>query len=616
MRMSRIEITNFRNFRHLDLHIGQHAVIVGENKIGKSNLLFALQLIFDPSLPDSERCLRIEDFWDGLERPLTENDRIEVSVELSEFDDNNDHLALIGEFLVQPDPMVARITYAFQPISNLPDGPKKESDYEFAIYGGGRPECRIGYELRKKLPLNLLPALRDAVGDLANWRKSPLRPLLDKVAGEMDRDRLRELAQGVSDATAAIAGADEVRAVGDLISRRLLEMVGSLHALEMSLGFSPSDGERLIRTLRLFIDGGQRTVADASLGSANLLYLALKALLLDQQVAEGERSHTFLAIEEPEAHLHPHVQRRVYRTFLRPRQPMPPSDGADGKPVSETTILLTTHSPNIVSVSPVHSLVLLRKTADQTSTEGVSTATLELDATEADDIERYLDVTRGEVLFAKGVLLVEGEAEQYMLPVLAELNGYKLDELGITVCSVGGTHFLTYLKFLGPAGLNIPCAVVTDADPDVQTTGLTRVRKLLEFLAPDELNELAADDEVIALGNQHGLFLTKDTFEVALFRSGRQVSFARTMTELSSSQVAKRRASGWKADSATLDTERMLKDIEDVGKGRFSQRWARNISLTGRKHCPKSVLEALVHVASRVRFPTVPESSDGTEEEP
>lgn len=105
-------------------------------------------------------------------------------------------------------------------------------------------------------PLDLLPALRDAEGDLANWRRSPLRPLLDRAAGGMDRGRLRELSEGVSAATSAVAGCEEVRAVADLISHRLIEMVGFLHALEMALGFSPTDGERLIRSLRLFIDGG------------------------------------------------------------------------------------------------------------------------------------------------------------------------------------------------------------------------------------------------------------------------------------------------------------------------------------------------------------------------
>jgi putative ATP-dependent endonuclease of the OLD family len=93
----------------------------------------------------------------------------------------------------------------------------------------------------------LLPALRDAVGDLANWRKSPPRPLLDKAAGDIDRERLQELADGVSEATSAVAGCDEVREVGELISNKLVEMVGSLHALEMCLGFSPTDGERLLR---------------------------------------------------------------------------------------------------------------------------------------------------------------------------------------------------------------------------------------------------------------------------------------------------------------------------------------------------------------------------------
>ena len=70
MRLSRIKIKNFRNFKRLRVDLGQHAVILGENKVGKTNLLFALRLILDPSLPDSARKLRLDDFWDGLARPL------------------------------------------------------------------------------------------------------------------------------------------------------------------------------------------------------------------------------------------------------------------------------------------------------------------------------------------------------------------------------------------------------------------------------------------------------------------------------------------------------------------------------------------------------------------
>ena len=599
MRIARIAIENFRNFRAIDLPIGDHAVIVGENKVGKSNLVHALRLVLDPTLPDASRQLRVEDFWDGLkDRPLTRGDRIVALVELADFEGNDDHLALLAEFLVRPEPMVARLTYVFQPLGTLAGEPSGDADYEFLVYGGDRPDCRVGHEVRRRLPLDLMPALRDAEGDLVNWRRSPLRPLLDRAAGQIDAARLKELCVGVMAASQAVAGCDEVKAVADRIGRKLVEMVGSSHALETALGFSPTDGERLIRSLRMFIDNGVRSVADASLGSANLLYLALKALEIEQQVADNVRSHTFLAIEEPEAHLHPHVQRQVFRTFLRPRQPQPGAVPAD----PGTTVVLTTHSPNVVSVTPAKSFVLLKRADDRKSTVGVSTAGLDLTTEETADIERYLDVTRGELLFARGVLLVEGEAEEYLVPVLARLNGYNLDELGVSICSVGGTHFLPYLKFLGPGGLDIPCAVLTDTNPknDGTSYGLPRLKKLLVQLAGAEGVAGLDAEELLNLGRTHGVFLTDHTFEVALFRASRQTTFSQTMEDVSSSAKAKERAEAWKVAPATLDVAKMLSDIERVGKGRFAQRWAHWIGRNTSKACPASVTEALAYVSQRI----------------
>jgi putative ATP-dependent endonuclease of OLD family len=94
VRISRIQISNFRNFASVDFSVGHHSVIVGENKIGKSNLVYALRLVLDPSLPDSARKLRVEDFWDGLKRPLGNDDRISISVDLMDFEDDGNHLAV------------------------------------------------------------------------------------------------------------------------------------------------------------------------------------------------------------------------------------------------------------------------------------------------------------------------------------------------------------------------------------------------------------------------------------------------------------------------------------------------------------------------------------------
>jgi len=606
MRLSRIQIQNFRNFHNFDVTVGESVVILGENQIGKTNLLYALRLVLDPSLPDSARQLRAEDFWDGLPRPLTQDNRIKISVDISDFEENEGQLAVLAEHLIQPEPMVSRLTYEFGPLPGLEHAPSKEDDFEFLTYGGDRPENRIGYDVRKQMPLEILHALRDAEGDLARWTKSPLKPLIDRAKTKVERSELERLAEGVSEETEKIANLEPLAELADKINNKLKTMTGKNQMAETSLGFSPTDPDKLLRALRLLFDNKNRDISETSLGTANILYLALRSLELEALVKEGNREHTFFGIEEPEAHLHPHLQRLVYRNYLRQRQPI--EAGVEQKD-SRVTYLLTTHSPHIASVTPIKSALLLRKDASEDATIGISGASIDLSDEERDDIERYLDVSRAEGLFGRRILLVEGDAEKFLIPVLAARAGYDLDSLGITVCSVAGTNFTPYVKFFGPRGLDMPLAVLTDLDPYVSQTnnpddyGRRRAHALCQFIDPKF--DLPEETQNSSYYEQFGVFINGSTLEIELYNAGCIEQMNSVIEALCDVAVAKSRfqklLDQTKKENTVVELEdqkRFIKDIEYVGKGRFAQRLCAELCTldTGYDICPPYILKAIRHV--------------------
>lgn len=589
MRICRIAIENFANFDSVDFATDDSLVVVGENKAGKSNLLRALRLVLDPTLPDRERQLGLEHFWDGLgDEKLGHEVRVEV--ELTAFEDNDNLLAVLGGFLVTTkSPLVARLTYLYRPKAELKGKePESLADYEFLVFGGTEEANVLTAAQRREMPMDYLFALRDAEGDLLNWRRSPLRPIIEELTANLDDTARVELQKLVNEASEGLAARPEVATAAQKVSERLKQMVGNEHAVSLALGLAPNNVDVLLRSLRLLIDGGARGIGDASLGTANLLFLTLKALELERTVEAGERSHTFLAIEEPEAHLHPHVQRLVYRHYL----------GADDDAPENVTTILTTHSPHIASVAPLRSIVLLREDPDAEATVITSAAKVDLTKDDEDDLQRYIDVTRGELFFARGIIFVEGDAERFLIPAYATAMGVDLDALGVTICSIAGVNFLPYVTLVGPDALNIPFIILTDRDPQDGKEPLAyfRVRYILEECLDEENLEDDVED-LFEQAEMNGIFVNEKTLEVDLFKAGMGPAMSAVLERHANTWGKTRQAlmKGWQDDLTSLDEAKLLKWVEEVGKGRFAQALAGRASAA---RCPDYIKRALKYVSN------------------
>jgi putative ATP-dependent endonuclease of the OLD family len=588
MRISRVRIENFRSFKLLDVELGQNIVLVGENKSGKSNFIEAVRLVLDPSLSDNDRQLTEQDFWDGDGEAPFNGRQIKVVIQFTDFanEDPPEYLPLswFCDCLITVEPeRVAQLTYIYYEDKKTPSSRfSGQDDYKFNIYPGDSPDKYFNYRgMWKDLPLHLIEALRDIASDNKAWHRSPLKRLLKLV--DLPSDQLQPYADDIRKTSEKVVGeVSPLQLLETEVIDRLDKMIGSLHKIEPQLGLNATTPQTLLEALRVFADGAQRRPLDRiSLGLQNVLYLSLLSLMLEKQKinrnTQNEAFMPIVALEEPEAHLHPHLQRLVFRDFLNEAQ------------ARKQPVLISTHSPHLVSAAAIKDLVRL-KNCGREGCKATSAYNFvqSLDSRSCKDLERFLDITKSEMLFSKGVIFVEGDVEVLLVSEFAEILGKPLDRFGISVCNVYGTHFGHVVTLA--CKFEIPFIVLTDGDKFEKVTGSQRAIKLFERVNPlrQKRLQILYDNgrkvKVQSLLRCQGIFVNDWTLEPSLIESGLANELKLTFEELGEELGEKVKAGGNHIDSylqskTDEDMKKILTAIADSrwGKGRFAQRLVTHI---------------------------------------
>ncbi len=491
MHLSLVEIENYRIFGegsdklNLQLQSGLN-LIVGENNSGKSAIMDALRLLLGTR---DQEFLRVtpQDFHVRNGQPAT---RFSIRCTFDDLDD--DEAAMFLEWLElvrQADGSTTpRLTVHLE--ARRRDERERRSRFDrlldITVTAGPDADGRaFDGATRECLRATYLKPLRDAEQELQAKRGSRLSQILgvhpDLAAQKDDQDEGTLISIMVKANTAVRDHAVLIDRMNELNGTYLTQLTLGDDALRARISVAPMNLRAILERLALSIAEEALEDVRHGLGLDNLLFIATEFLLL-----QGPQAPLRLAlIEEPEAHLHPQLQLRLM-AFLEAQL------SHAERPVQ---VILSSHSPHLASSVDLESVVFMRKGR---AFPMASTFT-GLAPADYGHLRYFLDVTKANLFFARGVMIVEGPAEQLLLPALADVLGRSLSKFGVSIVSVGSTGLFRYARVFhrrDGQSMDVRVACLTDRDlppPEAKTPGgglgplVQANRKTVDELSPAEI---------------------------------------------------------------------------------------------------------------------------------
>ncbi len=467
--------------------------MIGENDSGKTAVIDALKLVL---LTQSNEYIKPvdEDFYKPTDGDACEEFKIDCTI--SEFTDNEaKNFIEYLTFKKNGDKVEYMLELHYRAWK---EGHKIYQELRVGNIDDG---ISIDGKARELLKAVYLRPLRDAEREMSSGRGSRISQILlnhpifkdkkEHAVVEIFRNANKQIEDYFTDDT-------DGKRILQAIQNNLESFNDKGQASDAELKASDIQLKAILESLSL-----SAPEINPGLGELNLLFIAAELLLLKDDTDGGLK---LALIEELEAHLHPQAQLRLI-SYLQ-----------NEYNENDVQIIISTHSPILASKINLKNLILMKNGMGYDLTEGMTG----LQKGDYLFLQRFLDSTKANLFFAKGIIMVEGDAENILIPVLADILGYPLEKYGISIVNVGSTAFLRYSGIMmrkDETDIGIPVSVITDCDIRPYDIDPTTKGRVFNEKKDESTQAKKVKDKKYTKGSVHGFTSPRWTLEYCIAMS-------------------------------------------------------------------------------------------------